>query len=53
LTDLGPYAVFLRIRGEFIPKDPPTSTAVRVPGLLLDANIEIDAIAFLPAGPAA
>ena len=30
LTDLGPYAVFSRIRGEFFPKDPPTSTAVQV-----------------------
>ena len=53
LTDLGTYAVFSRIRGEFFPKDPPTSTAVQVAGLLLNAKIEIDAIAFLPAGPAA
>jgi 2-iminobutanoate/2-iminopropanoate deaminase len=52
LTDLGPYAVFSRIRGEFFPKDPPTSTAVQVAGLLLSAKIEIDAIAFLPAGSA-
>ncbi len=53
LTDLGPYAVFSRIRGEFFPKDPPTSTAVQVAGLLLNAKIEIDAIAFLPAAGAA
>ena len=53
LTDLGPYAVFSRIRGELFPKDPPTSTAVQVAGLLLNAKIEIDAVAFLPAGPAA
>ena len=52
LTDLGSYAVFSRIRGEFFPKDPPTSTAVQVAGLLLDARIEIDAIAFLPASSA-
>ena len=51
-TDLGPYAVFSR-RGEFFPKDPPTSTAEQVAGLLLNAKIEIDAVAFLPAGPAA
>jgi 2-iminobutanoate/2-iminopropanoate deaminase len=38
LTDLGPYAVFSRIRGEFFPKDPPTSTAVQVAGLLLNAK---------------
>jgi 2-iminobutanoate/2-iminopropanoate deaminase len=53
LTDLGPYAVFSRIRGEFFPEHPPTSTAVQVAGLLLNAKIEIDAIAFLPTGPAA
>jgi 2-iminobutanoate/2-iminopropanoate deaminase len=53
LTDLGPYAVFSRIRGEFFPKDPPTCTAVQVAGLLLNAKIEIDAVAFLPASPAA
>jgi hypothetical protein len=48
LTDLGPYAVFSRIRGEFFARDPPTSTAVQVAGLLLNARIEIDAVAFLP-----
>jgi enamine deaminase RidA (YjgF/YER057c/UK114 family) len=53
LTDLGPYAVFSRIRGEFFPKNPPTSTAVQVAGLLLNARIEIDAIAFLPEDPRA
>ena len=53
LTDFGPYAVFSRIRGEFFPKDPPTSTAVQVAGLLLNAKIEIDAVAFLPNRPAA
>src|SRR6516225_7217527 len=53
LTDLGPYAVFSRIRGEFFPKDPPTSTAVQVAGLLLNAKIEIDAVAFLPVDPTA
>jgi len=53
MTDLGPYAVFSRIRGEFFPNNPPTSTAVQVAGLLLNAKIEIDAIAFLPTGSAA
>jgi 2-iminobutanoate/2-iminopropanoate deaminase len=53
LTDLGPYAVFSRIRGEFFPHDPPTSTAMQVAGLLLNAKIEIDAVAFRPADPAA
>lgn len=49
LTDLAPYAVFSRVRGEVFPENPPTSTAVQVAGLLLDAKIEIDAVAFLPA----
>jgi enamine deaminase RidA (YjgF/YER057c/UK114 family) len=53
LLDLHFRPVFSRIRGEFFPKDPPTSTAVQVAGLLLNAKIEIDAVAFLPAGPAA
>jgi hypothetical protein len=43
--------LFSRIRGEFFPKDPPTSTAVQVAGLLLNAKIEIDAVAFLPLAP--
>ena len=48
LTDLGPYAVYSRVRGEVFPANPPTSTAVQVAGLLRGATIEIDAIAFLP-----
>lgn len=51
LTDLGPYAIYSRVRGEVFPQNPPTSTAVQVAGLLRGARIEIDAIAFLPAGP--
>ena len=53
LVDLAPYAVFSRIRGEFFPNKPPTSTAVQVAGLLLNAKIEIDAVAFVPAGSVA
>ena len=52
LVDLGPYADFSRIRGEFFPSKPPTSTAVQVAGLLQNAKIEIDAVAFVPAGSA-
>jgi enamine deaminase RidA (YjgF/YER057c/UK114 family) len=48
LTDLAPYGVFSRVRGELFPSNPPTSTAVQVAGLLLNAKIEIDAVAFLP-----
>jgi enamine deaminase RidA (YjgF/YER057c/UK114 family) len=52
LTDLEPYAQFSRVRGEVFAKDPPTSTAVQVTGLLLNAHIEIDAIAFVPGAAA-
>jgi 2-iminobutanoate/2-iminopropanoate deaminase len=48
LTDLAPYAIYSRVRGEVFPQNPPTSTAVQVAGLLRGATIEIDAIAFLP-----
>jgi enamine deaminase RidA (YjgF/YER057c/UK114 family) len=47
LTDLAPYGEFSKVRGEFFPKDPPTSTAVQVSGLLLGSRVEIDAIAFI------
>jgi 2-iminobutanoate/2-iminopropanoate deaminase len=47
LTDLAPYAEFSRVRGEFFPQNPPTSTAVQVAGLLFGARIEIDAVAFV------
>ena len=50
LTDLAPYAEFSRVRGEIFPRDPPTSTAVQVAGLLLGARIEIDAVAFIAEG---
>jgi len=51
LTDLAPYAVYSRVRGEVFRENPPTSTAVQVAGLLRGATIEIDAIAFLPNAP--
>ena len=41
VTDLGTYGVYSRILGECFPKNPPTSTAVQVTGLLLNAKIEI------------
>ena len=46
LTSLEPYGTYSRVRGEFFPAEPPTSTAVQVAGLLLGARIEIDAVAF-------
>jgi 2-iminobutanoate/2-iminopropanoate deaminase len=50
LTDLAIYGEYSRIRGQFFPRKPPTSTAVQVAGLLLGAKIEIDAVAFVPEG---
>jgi enamine deaminase RidA (YjgF/YER057c/UK114 family) len=32
----------------FFPQKPPASTAVQVAGLLLNARIEMDVLAFLP-----
>jgi 2-iminobutanoate/2-iminopropanoate deaminase len=51
VTDLSTYGVYSRIRGEYFPKNPPTSTAVQVAGLLLGAKIEIEAVAFIPSAP--
>ena len=53
LTDLAPYGEFSKIRGELFPMNPPTSSAVQVSGLLLNARIEIDGVAFLRKGTAA
>ena len=50
LTDLAPYAEFSKVRGEVFPRNPPTSSAVQVAGLLLGARIEIDAVAFVAKG---
>ena len=50
LTDLAPYGEFSRVRGQFFPTNPPASSAVQVSGLLLNARIEIDAVAYLPSG---
>jgi len=49
ITDLSLYGTFSKIRSEYFPKDPPTSTAVQVAGLLLGARIEIGGMAYIPA----
>jgi enamine deaminase RidA (YjgF/YER057c/UK114 family) len=51
ITDLGLYPIFARVRGELFPVKPPTSATVQVAGLLVNAKIEIEAIAFLPKSP--
>lgn len=49
LTDLSLYPTFGKLRAAFFPQNPPTSTAVQVAGLLLNARIEIGGMAWLPA----
>jgi 2-iminobutanoate/2-iminopropanoate deaminase len=49
ITDLALYPTFGAIRAGLFPKNPPTSTAVQVAGLLLGARIEIGGIAYLGA----
>lgn len=48
LTSLDAYGEFNRVRGERFGANLPASAAVQVAGLLRDALIEIDAIAFVP-----
>jgi enamine deaminase RidA (YjgF/YER057c/UK114 family) len=47
LTSLEEYGEFARVRAERFAGALPASTAVQVAGLLLDALVEIDAVAFL------
>ncbi|GIK82873.1 MAG: hypothetical protein BroJett024_39780 [Alphaproteobacteria bacterium] len=47
ITDLSLYSAFGSIRAGLFPKNPPTSTAVQVAGLLLGARIEIGGIAYV------
>jgi 2-iminobutanoate/2-iminopropanoate deaminase len=48
LTSLDDYADFSRVRAERFGNALPASAAVQVAGLLLNALIEIEAVAFLP-----
>lgn len=50
LTSFDEYSSFGKVRAERFGEHLPVSTAVQVAGLLLSAKIEIDAVAFLPAG---
>ncbi len=47
LTSLEEYSEFSRVRAERFAGALPASTAVQVAGLLQDALVEIDAVAFL------
>ncbi|HVO53685.1 MAG TPA: RidA family protein [Solirubrobacterales bacterium] len=48
LTSLDNYAEFSKVRAERFAEGLPASVAVQVAGLLLDAEIEIEALAFVP-----
>jgi len=50
LTRLDDYASFSKVRAERFGDSLPSSAAVQVAGLLLGAEIEIDAVAFVPEG---
>ncbi len=50
MIDLSEYAEFSSVRAQRFPSDAPASAAVGVADLLLGARIEIDGVAFIPAG---
>jgi 2-iminobutanoate/2-iminopropanoate deaminase len=50
LTSLDDYASFSAVRAERFGDTLPASAAVQVAGLLLGAEVEIDALAFVPEG---
>lgn len=50
LTDLDAYSEFAKVRAEVFGENLPASAAVQVAGLLVGAQIEIDAVAFVPEG---
>ena len=47
LTDLAEYAEFARVRAERFGDDLPASSAVEVKGLMLGAQVEVEAVAFV------
>lgn len=49
LTSLDEYAEFAAVRAERFGGDVPASAAVQVAGLMLGAQLEVDAVAFVPA----
>src|SRR5262249_51451346 len=51
ITDLDAYPEYAKVRSEVFAADAlPASATVQVAGLLVGAQIEIDAIAFVPKG---
>ena len=50
ITDLDAYPEYAKVRLELFGDHLPSSATVQVAGLLVGAQIEIDAIAFVPEG---
>ncbi len=50
VTDLDAYPEYAEVRSELFAGNLPASATVQVAGLLVGAQIEIDAIAFVPEG---
>ncbi len=50
ITDLEQYAAYAAVRAEVFGAALPASATVQVAGLLVGAQLEIDAIAFVPEG---
>ncbi len=50
ITDLAEYAAYAKVRAELFEGNLPASATVQVAGLLVGAQIEIDAVAFVPEG---
>jgi 2-iminobutanoate/2-iminopropanoate deaminase len=50
ITDLGQYAQYAAVRAELFADRLPASATVGVASLLVGAQIEIDAVAFIPEG---
>ncbi|HTU94521.1 MAG TPA: RidA family protein [Solirubrobacteraceae bacterium] len=47
VTDLSQYAEFARVRAQRFGDDSPASSAVEVKGLMLGAQVEVEAVAFV------
>jgi len=50
LKDLADYPVYAKVRSDSFGADWPASASVGVSDLLLGAKLEVDAVAFIPAG---
>ena len=49
LTDASDFAAFNKVYGAYFPKDPPARTTLEA-NLMIDIKVEIEAVAYKPAG---